>query len=149
VGGPRGRFGLAVLGLALLCALAAPVVSAGDPAAQRGAVATRFLPPPSSDLHCVVHPLGTDRFGRDVWTRLVYGARISLGVGTLAVLLSVAIGLVVGAVAGFSSGPVPVVLLALTDFALALPRVALLPLLPALRRPPAALALARLGLTAA
>ncbi len=143
----RGRFGAFVLAVVVLCALAAPVVSAGDPAAQRDVVATRFLPPLSTDLHGVVHPLGTDRFGRDVWTRLVYGARISLGVGTLAVLLSVAIGLVVGAVAGFSSGPVPVVLLALTDFALALPRVVLLLLLAALWRPSAALVVVVLGLT--
>ena len=143
----RGRFGTIVLAVAVLCALAAPVISTGDPAAQRDVVATRFLPPLSTDLHGVVHPLGTDRFGRDVWTRLVYGARISLGVGTLAVLLSVAIGLVVGAVAGFSSGPVPVVLLALTDFALALPRVVLLLLLAALWRPSAALVVVVLGLT--
>src|SRR3989441_7122139 len=92
---PRGRLGAFVLAVALLCAVAAPMISTGDPAAQRDVVATRFLPPLSTDLHGVVHPLGTDRFGRDVWTRLVYGARISLGVGTLAVLVSVAIGVVV------------------------------------------------------
>src|SRR2546427_13128480 len=74
----RGRFGTIVLAVAVLCALAAPVISTGDPVAQRDVVATRFLPPLSTDLHGVVHPLGTDRFGRDVWTRLVYGARISL-----------------------------------------------------------------------
>jgi len=49
--------------------------------AQHDIVATRFIPPLSSDAHGVFHPLGTDRFGRDVWTRLVYGARISMGVG--------------------------------------------------------------------
>jgi len=143
----RGRFGALVLAVAVLCAVAAPVISTGDPAAQRDVVATRFLPPLSTDLHGVVHALGTDRFGRDVWTRLVYGARISLGVGTLAVLVSVAIGLAVGAVAGFSNGLVRAVLLALTDFALALPRVVLLLLLAALWRPSAALVVVVLGLT--
>src|SRR5437899_10303116 len=143
----RGRFGAFVLAVVVLCALAAHVIWPGDTAAQRDVVATRFLPPLSTDVHGVVHPLGTDRFGRDVWTRLVYGARISLGVGTLAVLVSVAIGVVVGAIAGFSGGLVRPVLLALTDFALALPRVVLLLLLAALWRPSAALVVVVLGLT--
>ena len=46
------------------------------------------LPPLATDPFGAFHLLGTDRFGRDVWARLVYGARVSLGVGTLAVLLS-------------------------------------------------------------
>jgi peptide/nickel transport system permease protein len=143
----RGIFGAAVLMVTVLAALAAPVVSTGDPATQRDIVATRFLPPLATDAHGVFHPLGTDRFGRDVWTRLVYGARISLGVGVLAVLLSIAIGLVVGAVAGFWRGPLRAFLLALTDFALALPRVVLLLLLAASWRPSAALVIVVLGLT--
>src|SRR5688572_10675216 len=118
----------------VLAALAAPVVSTGDPARQGDVVATRFLPPLTTDAHGVFHALGTDRFGRDVRTRLVYGSRISLGVGVLAVLLSIAIGVAVGAVAGLWRGPLPAFLLALTDFALALPRVVLLLLLAALWR---------------
>ena len=82
-----------------------------------------------------------------MWTRLIYGARISLSVGALAVLLSIALGLVVGAVAGYWRGPVRTVLLALTDFALALPRVVLLLLLATLWRPSAALVILVLGFT--
>ena len=130
-----------------LGALAAPVVSGGDPTVQHDIVATRFLPPGATDVYGAFHLLGTDRFGRDVWTRLVYGARISLGVGVLAVLLSVVIGLAVGAVAGYVRGPVGALLLALTDFALALPRVVLLLLLAALWQPSAALVILVLGLT--
>ena len=102
-------------------------------------VLTRFLPPLATDGRGAFHALGTDRFGRDVWTRLVYGARVSLGVGGLAVLLSLAIGVAVGAVAGHWGGPVRTLLLGITDFALALPRVVLLLLLAALWRPNAAL----------
>ena len=88
---PRARFGLAVLVLAILVAVLAPLLAV-DPSLQRDIVATRFLPPLSTDLHGAFHLLGTDRFGRDVWSRLVFGARVSLGVGVLAVLLSVVIG---------------------------------------------------------
>jgi peptide/nickel transport system permease protein len=144
---PRARFGLAVLAAAIVVAVAAPAVSSGRPAAQRDVVATRFLPPLTTDVRGEFHPLGTDRFGRDVWTRLVYGARVSLAVGTLAVLLGSAIGVAVGAAAGYGSGALSLLLLAVTDFALAVPRVVLLLVLAALWRPGAALVVLVLGLT--
>lgn len=143
----RAAFGTFVLLVVLVCAIAAPLVTNGDPLSQRDIVATRFLPPLSTDAQGAFHPIGTDRFGRDVWTRLVYGARISMGVGVLAVLLSLAIGLLVGALAGYWTGPVSITLLGLTDFALALPRVVLLLLLSALWQPSTALVIAVLGLT--
>lgn len=143
---PRARFGLSVLVLAILAAVLAPLIAV-DPSLQRDIVATRFLPPLSTDLHNGFHLLGTDRFGRDVWSRLVYGARVSLGVGLLAVLLSVVIGMAVGAAAGFWQGRTGLVLLGLTDFALALPRVVLLLLLASLWQPSAALVIVVLGLT--
>ena len=143
----RGAFGALILLVVLLCAAGAPLVTSGDPAAQRDIVATRFLPPLSTDMHGDFHPIGTDRFGRDVWTRLVYGARISMGVGVLAVLVSLVVGVLVGAVAGYWRGPLSVTLLGLTDFALALPRVVLLLLLAAVWRPSTALVIVVLGLT--
>jgi peptide/nickel transport system permease protein len=142
----RAVFGASVLALAALAALLAPHL-AGDPIAQHDIVATRFLPPLVTDRFGTFHLLGTDRFGRDVWARLVYGARISLGVGTLAVLLSVGIGLVVGAAAGYWRGWLGVALLGVTDFALALPRVVLLLLLASLWQPSAGLVIVVLGLT--
>jgi len=142
----RAIFGLVVLGVAILVALMAPLV-AGDPIQQGDIVATRFLPPLSNDIHGTFHLLGTDRFGRDVWARLVYGARVSLSVGSLAVLVSVLIGVAVGAVAGYWKGWAGTVLLGLTDFALALPRVVLLLLLASLWQPSAALVVLVLGLT--
>ena len=143
----RAIFGAGVLIVVVAAALGAPLVSTGDAAAQPDIVATRFLAPLATDARGAIHPLGTDRFGRDVWTRLVYGARVSLGVGTLAVLLAIAIGLAVGAVAGYWRGPVRSVLLAFTDFVLALPRVVLLLLLATLWRPSAALVILVLGVT--
>ena len=142
----RAAFGLVVLLGAALVAILAPAV-AGDPIAQRDIVATRFLPPLSSDPHGAFHLLGTDRFGRDVWARLAYGARVSLGVGTLGVLVSVAVGVAVGAAAGFWRGWTGTLLLGLTDFTLALPRVVLLLLLASLWQPSAGLVILVLGLT--
>ena len=143
----RGAFGVLILLIVLLCAVAAPLVTGGDPLTQRDIVATRFLPPLSTDVHGDFHPIGTDRFGRDVWTRLVYGARVSMGVGVLAVLVSVVLGVIIGAIAGYWRGPLSVTMLGLTDFALALPRVVLLLLLAALWRPSTALVVLVLGLT--
>src|SRR6476660_1001518 len=142
----RAQFGLVVILLAMVVALAAPLL-AGDPVVQRDIVATRFLPPLSTDVHGAFHALGTDRFGRDVWARLAYGARISLGVGVLAVLLSVVLGVAIGAAAGFWRGWLGTTLLGLTDFALALPRVVLLLLLASLWQPSAGLVIVVLGLT--
>jgi peptide/nickel transport system permease protein len=142
----RALFGISVLGLATAVALMAPLL-AGDPIRQGDIVATRFLSPLSVDPHGVFHLLGTDRFGRDVWARLVYGARVSLGVGSLAVLVSGLIGVAIGAAAGYWRGWAATVLLGLTDFALALPRVVLLLLLASLWQPSAVLVVLVLGLT--
>ena len=142
----RAAFGLTVLAVAVAVALFAPAV-AGDPLAQQDIVATRFLPPFSSDVNGTYHPLGTDRFGRDVWARLAYGARVSLGVGSLAVLVSVLVGVAVGGAAGYWRGWTATALLGLTDFALALPRVVLLLLLASLWQPSAGLVILVLGLT--
>jgi peptide/nickel transport system permease protein len=136
-----------MLALVIACAVAAPLVTRGDPNTQGDIVATRFLAPLSTDGTGAFHALGTDRFGRDVWTRLVYGARVSLGVGLLAVLISVTLGVAIGALAGYGRGLVPLALLGLTDFALALPRIVLLLLLAALWRPSTALVVIVLGLT--
>jgi len=143
----RGAFGATVLLLAVAFAVSAPFVTNGRPAAQGDIVATRFLPPLSTDPSGAFHLLGTDRFGRDLWTRLVYGARISLSVSALAVLLSTLIGVLVGATAGYATGALSLVLLGVTDFALAVPRVVLLLLLAAMWRPSAALVVIVLGVT--
>ena len=139
--------GSVVLCAAVALAILAPWFSNGDPLSQVDVVATRFLAPFTTDPLGQFHLLGTDRFGRDVWTRLLYGARVSLGVGTLAMGISVVLGTIVGAAAGMSSGILRDTLLGVTDFALALPRVVLLLLLASLWEPSAVLVIVVLGLT--
>ena len=74
--------------------------------------------PPSAD-----HLLGTDEFGRDLFSRILYGARISLGVAVTSIGASVAIGLVVGAVAGYAGGWVDRILMAVVDLTWAFPEI--------------------------
>jgi peptide/nickel transport system permease protein len=147
LGDGRARFGAAVVLLVILAALFAPHISAGDPNAQGDVVATRFLGPLSTDGTGAFHLLGTDRFGRDVWTRLLYGARVSLLVGLLAMGISVLVGMLAGTTAGVFQRRLGAGVMGFTDFALALPRVVLLLLLTALWRPSAALVVLVLGLT--
>lgn len=143
----RFTVGLALVTTIAGLAIAAPLVTSGNPNTPGDIVATRFLGPLARDLHGTLHLLGTDRFGRDVWTRLVYGARISLSVGILSVLLSVAVGVAIGGLSGWWRGWAGVLLLGTTDFVLALPRVVLLLLLAALWQPSALLVVLLLGAT--
>lgn len=144
---PRARIGGACLLLLGLVALLAPWIAPVDPAATHDVVGTRYLAPFTTDSHGVLHLLGTDKLGRDVWARLAWGARISLGVGVLAVALSVLVGIVVGAVSGVGRGALSLGLMAVTDFALAVPRVVVLLLLATLWAPSALLVVVVLGLT--
>ncbi len=136
-----------ILTTMIALAILAPLISPADPTAQGDVLATRFLPPLSSGPDGVWHLLGTDRFGRDVWTRLVYGARVSLTVGILAVAITLVLGVGIGALAGWAGGWVDRAAMALTDAALAIPRVILLLLLVATWPPSVALVVIVLGVT--
>jgi peptide/nickel transport system permease protein len=80
------------------------------------------------------HPFGTDPLGRDMLTRVLYGGRISLTVGFMVVLVTLAIGVPLGAVAGYAGGRVDNVIMRITDAALALPSLLVLILLGAIVR---------------
>jgi peptide/nickel transport system permease protein len=90
---PLAAIGALMLVVIVLAAAAAPLMGTIDPTALSP---SNRLKPPSQD-----NWLGTDQFGRDVWSRLIYGARISLIVGASVATLSILVGLVVGMVAGY------------------------------------------------
>jgi len=105
--------GLAVLAVLVAGALAAPFTAPYDP---NGVDFALVLQPPTW-----AHPLGTDQLGRDILTRLVFGGRVSLLIGFLAVVLAVAIGVPVGLISGYFGGRVDVIVQRLTDLLLAFP----------------------------
>ena len=118
---------LAVIALLVVVALAAPVVTslagAPGPDVQDSAAVDQFVggtTGPSS-----AHPFGVDNLGRDILSRVVYGARVSLGVAIVATLLSMLIGVAVGMVAGYYRGWVDGLLSRVTDLVLAFPIILL------------------------
>jgi len=133
--------GLVVLLLLYLVALLAPLLAPYDPIAQRDIVATSYLAPNAQ------HWLGTDRFGRDILSRILYGARISLSIGFVATLISVTLGTMLGALAGFFGGKVDAFTMRFTDMVLAFPRLVLLIMIVALFSPSIAVIITVLGLT--
>ena len=148
----RGVDGVALVAAGVLAAIAAaalvvPLVARGDPLAIGDMLALQLLPPFSRDAAGAFHLLGTDRFGRDVLARLLLGARISLAVGVLAALASTVAGIAVGAVAGYAGGAADRAIVAVTDAALAIPRVPFLLLLVALVQPGAVMTVVALGVT--
>jgi peptide/nickel transport system permease protein len=125
-------------GLLILLALAAwlvPAVSSQDPLAIGDVLALRLLPPFSRDVHGTFHLLGTDRFGRDLFVRMMLAGRISLAVGIAGSLLASVAGTIVGAIAAWVGGAVDWALMALADALLALPRLVLLLVCAALWQP--------------
>ena len=111
-------------GLALLCILAP--LSPYDP--EKSNLAEKFQPPSAA------HWLGTDALGRDLFTRIIYGGRISLAVGGIAVAISLLIGVPIGALAGYYGGTLDSILMRITDAFLSLPSFLVLILLAAILR---------------
>jgi peptide/nickel transport system permease protein len=109
--------GLAIVGLTALVGLLAPLVVTADPVAMDfGAL----LEGPSR-----AHPLGTDQFGRDVLARLVWGARLSVTIGAVAVALALVVGVPIGALSGYAGGAIDNVLMRCMDALLAFPALLL------------------------
>jgi peptide/nickel transport system permease protein len=138
-----GALLLALTGAALLAPWLAPL----DPLSQGDILRTRYLAPFTVGPDGITRWLGTDQLGRDLLSRLLYGARVSLAVGVLAALLAALVGTAVGAGAALFRGALERTLMAITDAALALPRLVLLLALVALFDPSTLLIVAVLGAT--
>ncbi len=110
---PSAIIGLAVLLILAGLAISAPLLTPYDPTKQQ---LSRVLRPPSFES-----PLGTDYLGRDIMARLLYGARLSLVIGFLAVAIGLAVGLPLGAISGYYGGWVDMIIQRLGDVLLSFP----------------------------
>ena len=114
---PIALLGLLIIVTLVLMAAAAPMLTSGGGTEQ--ALSNRLLPPSSE------HWFGTDELGREIYDRIIWGARITLYIVGLVGVIVVPIGLLVGTVAGYMGGWVDIVLMRITDIFLAFPRLIL------------------------
>jgi peptide/nickel transport system permease protein len=114
---PVGLMGVIIVAILVLMAILGPIASPYEPNAQD--FSNRFSPP------TLEHPFGTDDFGRDTLSRVIYGARISLLVGVIAVSIAATMGTLLGMIAGYSNRLVDEVIMRLMDVLFAFPAILL------------------------
>jgi len=114
---PLTLFGLFLLLVILFASLFAPLLSSYDPTKIN--ITQRFAPPSAE------HWFGTDEVGRDIYTRILYGARLSLGVGVAVVFGAGLVGTVIGAISGYFGGKLDQLIMRLMDIVLAFPSLVL------------------------
>lgn len=106
--------------IALIAAgVAAPLLAPHDPAYQ--VLVARLQPPAGFSGGAIDHPLGTDQLGRDILSRAIHGARVSLGIGLMGMMIGALIGISAGMIAGFRRGILDEIIMFLVDAQLALP----------------------------
>jgi ABC-type dipeptide/oligopeptide/nickel transport system permease subunit len=135
---PRALVGAALIVAITSAAIAAPLIAHRDPITQD--LAIRLQAPSAA------HWLGTDGAGRDVWARLIYGARVSLAVGLISQGIAVTLGLAFGLIAGFYGRWVDEVVMRLADVTLAFPTLLLLIAMVAALSPSLVVVFATIGL---
>ena len=133
IAGARGA--LATLLLLAVGAVLVPALAPADPLAVSDVLAQRLLPPLARDTAGQLHLLGTDRFGRDLFVRMMLAGRISLAIGVAGSLLAAAAGTVIGAVSAWRGGVLDAAVMAVSDALLAIPRLVLLLVCAALWAP--------------
>ncbi len=136
---PYLKIGLTIIGLLMLITLFAPWLRSADPAQIDAA---QLLMPPSS-----AHPFGTDQLGRDLLTRIIYGARISLSIGFIAMGIAVAVGILLGSLAGFYGRLVDTLIMRCADVMLCFPTFFLILAVVAFLEPSIFNIMAIIGLT--
>jgi len=120
---PKALFAVAIIAVIVACAVFSPFLAPYDPGQQ--SLAGRLLPPVSFAADGRFHLFGTDHLGRDILSRLIYGARISLVVGIGASVVAGTIGVLLGLLSGYLSGWIDDVIMRLCDIQLALPFILL------------------------
>jgi len=123
-----------LIALVLACVLI-PLFAPGDPLAIGDVLSLRLLPPLSRDAEGHWHLLGTDRFGRDLFVRMMLAGRVSLAVGVAGSVIAAAIGTLAGAFAAWRGGWIDRVLMGVADALLSIPRLVLLLVCAALWQP--------------
>ncbi|MEZ5260401.1 MAG: ABC transporter permease [Acidimicrobiales bacterium] len=109
--------GLGFLVLLVLAAIFAPLITKYSPIERDNSA---FRAPPSGE-----HWFGTDRVGRDMFSRIIYGARVSLRIGAVSTSVAIVIGVLLGSLAGYFGGIIDVIVMRLTDVFLAIPYIVL------------------------
>ena len=122
----RVRASLALLVALALLAVLVPWLAPADPRAIGDVLATRLVPPFGRDAAGQWHALGTDRFGRDLFARMMLAGRISLLIGVGGSVLASAIGTIIGLAAGWRGGILDRIAMAVSDALLSIPRLILL-----------------------
>ncbi|MCP4168889.1 MAG: ABC transporter permease [Chloroflexi bacterium] len=120
---PTRGIGLVIILIIVLAAIFAPAITPQDP--TQVSLQLRLRPPFWMEDSVSPHFLGTDQLGRDIWTRIVYGARVSLIIGLLAMLVAGPIGVFTGVIAGYRGRSSDTVIMRIADAQLAIPSILL------------------------
>jgi peptide/nickel transport system permease protein len=120
---PTRGIGLVILLVIVLMAIFAPLITPQAP--ETTSFALRFKPPFWMEGNVPPYFLGTDQLGRDIWTRIVYGARVSLVIGLLAMLVAGPLGVFLGLISGYRGGGTDTVIMRVADAQLAIPAILL------------------------
>jgi peptide/nickel transport system permease protein len=124
-----------LLGVLALACLLVPLLARENPLAIGDVLTRRLLPPLARDPDGHLHLLGTDRFGRDLFVRMMLAGRVSLAVGVVGSAIAALLGTAIGAIAAWRSGWIDRVLMGAADVLLSIPRLVLLLVCAALWQP--------------
>lgn len=120
---PSRAIGLIIMAMIILGAVFAPLITSQAP--ESTSLSLRNRPPFWMEESVSPHFLGTDPLGRDMWSRIVYGARISLLIGFLSMLVAGPIGVFLGLISGYRGGTVDVIIMRIADAQLSIPSILL------------------------